>query len=46
MYASDFPHEHGSDPLALLDRLPPELAAKIANGNAAACYGISAPISR
>ncbi|MPZ59846.1 MAG: amidohydrolase family protein [Propionibacteriales bacterium] len=44
MYASDFPHEHLSDPLALLDRLAPETASKVAYGNAAACYGVpSAP---
>jgi predicted TIM-barrel fold metal-dependent hydrolase len=38
MYASDFPHEHGSDPAALVARLDPALAAKVRHGNAARCY--------
>jgi predicted TIM-barrel fold metal-dependent hydrolase len=41
MFSSDFPHEHGSDPHALLARLPGELAAKVRYANAVACYGLA-----
>jgi uncharacterized protein len=38
MFSSDFPHVHGCDPVAFLDRLPAGTAAKIRYDNAAACY--------
>lgn len=39
LYASDFPHQHTSDPeTALLPDLPPSLAEKIRSGNARALY--------
>ena len=39
MYASDFPHQHASDPeLSLLRHLPPGLAHKIRSDNARAWY--------
>lgn len=41
MFASDFPHVHGSDPEALVRRLPPGLAKKVLHDNAAACYGLA-----
>jgi uncharacterized protein len=46
MFASDFPHEHGSDPAALLRRLPPSTAAKVRHDNAAACFGTGVMESR
>lgn len=42
MFASDFPHEHGSDPWALLARLDPAAAVKVRYDNAARCYGLNA----
>lgn len=41
MFSSDFPHEHGSDPHALLARLPEDLATRVRYRNAADCYRIA-----
>ena len=41
MFATDFPHVHGSDPWAFVARLGPEVAAKVLHDNAAACYGLA-----
>lgn len=38
MYASDYPHVHFSDPVEVLDRLPPGLGRKIASENARTWY--------
>jgi uncharacterized protein len=42
MFASDFPHEHGSDPDALVQRLPADVRRKVLFSNAADCYGLAA----
>ncbi|MQA80102.1 MAG: amidohydrolase family protein [Streptosporangiales bacterium] len=44
MYGTDFPHDHGCDPMALVDRLPPAAADKVRYGNATRCYRL-APLS-
>jgi hypothetical protein len=44
MFASDFPHEHGCDPAALVRRLPADLARKVLHDNAAACYGLAVEV--
>lgn len=46
MFASDFPHEHGSEPWALLARLDPGTADRVRYRNAAQCYGLNAPEAR
>jgi predicted TIM-barrel fold metal-dependent hydrolase len=38
LYASDYPHVHPSDPLDVLEQLPPTLARKIASENARSWY--------
>jgi uncharacterized protein len=38
LYASDYPHVHPSDPLAVLEQLPPALARKIVSENARSWY--------
>jgi predicted TIM-barrel fold metal-dependent hydrolase len=38
LYASDYPHVHPSDPLAVLEQLPPGLAQKIVSENARSWY--------
>ena len=38
LYASDFPHQHATDPLDRLNALPPGLARKIASDNARTWY--------
>jgi predicted TIM-barrel fold metal-dependent hydrolase len=40
MYATDYPHVHFADPLALLRGLTPDLARRIASENARAWYGV------
>ena len=40
MFATDFPHVHGSDPWAFVERLDATVARKVLHDNAAACYGI------
>jgi predicted TIM-barrel fold metal-dependent hydrolase len=40
LYASDYPHVHPSDPLAVLEQLPAGLARKIASDNARSWYGL------
>ena len=45
MFATDFPHVHGSDPWALVERLDPSLAAKVLYDNAAACYRLGAAVA-
>jgi predicted TIM-barrel fold metal-dependent hydrolase len=42
MFASDVPHEHGSDPDALSQRVPTDVRRKVLFGSAADCYGLSA----
>jgi uncharacterized protein len=42
LFASDFPHEHGSDPDALVQRLPADVRRKVLFSNAADCYGLAA----
>lgn len=42
LYASDYPHQHVSDPMtALLSHLPEELARKVCGETARAMYGLS-----
>jgi predicted TIM-barrel fold metal-dependent hydrolase len=38
LYASDYPHVHPSNPLDVLEQLPPTLARKIASDNARSWY--------
>jgi predicted TIM-barrel fold metal-dependent hydrolase len=40
MYASDYPHNHGTDPNAFLETVDPALKQKILHDNAAAFYRI------
>jgi hypothetical protein len=39
-YASDYPHDHGAGPAALLDEMRPEGREAVLYGNAAALYGL------
>ena len=39
-YASDYPHDHGAGPAALLDEMNPEGREAVLYGNAAALYGL------
>jgi predicted TIM-barrel fold metal-dependent hydrolase len=40
LYASDYPHEHGSSGLRLLDAVDDETRAAITHGNAERCYDL------